>query len=557
MPAMLLHRFLPDRRGAVTPMFALAIIPVIGLLGAAIDYSRANSVRGAVQGALDATALAMAKSAPTLTLDQLRTQASAHFFALFDRPDAKNVAIEAAYTASAGSTLTLTATGAVDTTFTRVMGYTQITIGSSATIKWGNQRLRVALALDTTGSMASAGKIEALKTATKNLLDQLKAASTTTGDVFVSIVPFSKDVNAGAANNAATWLDWTGWEDEPPYIKTNKPGNWADVGPGSSCPFSNSSHGFRCTTGPTNGSSNTSYVPSSGPYKGYICPSKDNGAKISSRSSVYYNGCYDSQPTTTVSEQTVCTGSWCGCGSLSNCACTGSGSGKVCKQSVTTTGAPYAHSWIKNARTTWNGCVTDRGTAAGPAAENYDQNITAPASGVAASQFPAEQFASCSSEMMALSDNWTGMKTLVDNLDPAGTTNQPIGLVWGWQSLVGGGPFPPAPAKEPNYTYKEVIILLSDGMNTKNRWNGNGSSQSAQVDSRMYAAGGAGTCRNIKDAGITIYAIQVNTDNDPVSTLLQNCASDATKFVMLTSASQMVATFQQIGTALSQLRIAK
>ena len=44
---MLLSRFLKDRRGGVAPMFALAIIPVIGFVGAAIDYSRANSVRSA------------------------------------------------------------------------------------------------------------------------------------------------------------------------------------------------------------------------------------------------------------------------------------------------------------------------------------------------------------------------------------------------------------------------------------------------------------------------------------------------------------------------------
>ena len=66
------------------------------------------------------------------------------------------------------------------------------------------------------------------------------------------------------------------------------------------------------------------------------------------------------------------------------------------------------------------------------------------------------------------------MKTLVDGLYPAGSTNQPIGLVWGWQSLVGGGPFT-MPAKDANYTYREVIILLSDGINTQDRWYGNGS----------------------------------------------------------------------------------
>ena len=42
---------------------------------------------------------------------------------------------------------------------------------------------------------------------------------------------------------------------------------------------------------------------------------------------------------------------------------------------------------------------------------------------------------------------------------------------------------------------------------------------------------------NIKAAGITSYAVQVNHGWGPTSSLLQNCASDSTKFWMLTSAS--------------------
>jgi hypothetical protein len=40
--------------------------------------------------------------------------------------------------------------------------------------------------------MSDDGKIVALKTATKNLLTQLQGAVTINGDVYVSIIPFSK-----------------------------------------------------------------------------------------------------------------------------------------------------------------------------------------------------------------------------------------------------------------------------------------------------------------------------------------------------------------------------
>jgi hypothetical protein len=39
----------------------------------------------------------------------------------------------------------------------------------------------------------------------------------------------------------------------------------------------------------------------------------------------------------------------------------------------------------------------------------------------------------------------------------------------GWMSLTGGGLFT-APAMDPNYTYSQVIILLTDGLNTQDRW---------------------------------------------------------------------------------------
>jgi hypothetical protein len=149
---------------------------------------------------------------------------------------------------------------------------------------------------------------------------------------------------------------------------------------------------------------------------------------------------------------------------------------------------------------------------------------------------------------MPLSFNWTAMTTLVNNMSPDGNTNQGIGLAHGWMSLVGGGPYPTPPAMDPNYKYSQVVILLTDGLNTQNRWY---TSQS-QIDARQQM-----TCDNAKAAGITLYMVQVNTGGDPTSTLLQNCASDASKFFLVTASSGISTVFNQIGTNLSQLRIAR
>ncbi len=60
--------------------------------------------------------------------------------------------------------------------------------------------------------MADDGKITALKSATHSLLTQLQNAASTNGDVYVSIIPFSKDVNVGSANYNGNWIDWDDWE---------------------------------------------------------------------------------------------------------------------------------------------------------------------------------------------------------------------------------------------------------------------------------------------------------------------------------------------------------
>jgi hypothetical protein len=73
----------------------------------------------------------------------------------------------------------------------------------------------------------------------------------------------------------------------------------------------------------------------------------------------------------------------------------------------------------------------------------------------------------------------------------------------------------------------------------------------------MYkSSDGSGTCANIKAAGIQLYTIQVNTGGDPTSTMLQNCATPG-NFFLLTNASQIITLFNQIGTKLSRLRVAK
>jgi Flp pilus assembly protein TadG len=435
---MLFARFFRDRKGGVAPLLALGLVPLVGAVGAAVDYSRASSVRSAMQAAGDATALMLAQTASTLTPTQLQQNANAYFLANFNRPEAQSLQVTATYSQGpSGFTVQVDGSAKVNTSFMGLMGLSQIPLTTTGSVSWNNSKLRVALVLDNTGSMSQYGKLTALKTATQNLLTQLKNAAQTNGDVYVSIIPFVKDINAGASNYNATWIDWTAWD--------------AANGTCSKSSYTNQSN---CTSN-----------------KGTWTPKNHN---------------------------------------------------------------------------TWKGCITDRN-------QNYDTVNTSPTSGAL---FPAEQYSACPVQVMGLTYDWTALNTLVNSMVANGSTNQAIGLAWGWQSLT-NPPFT-VPAMDPNYQYKQIIILLTDGLNTQDRWYGNGSSTSTQVDARQQI-----TCNNVNAAGITLYTVQVNTDGEATSTLLQNCAGspgtypDSSKFFLLTSSNEIITTFNTIGTSLQQLHLAK
>ena len=100
---------------------------------------------------------------------------------------------------------------------------------------------------------------------------------------------------------------------------------------------------------------------------------------------------------------------------------------------------------------------------------------------------------------------------------------------------------------------QRVIILLSDGLNTQDRWTGNGSNEDPGTDARMALA-----CSNAKAAGIVIYTVFVDLNGTQGnSTVLQNCATDSSKYFDLTTSGQIISTFNQIGQQITNLRVSQ
>ena len=602
-----LRTFIGCERGNVVMTFALATIPMIAFVGAAVDYSRGNSAKAAMQSAVDATALILSKEAQNLTTAQLNSKADAIFNAQFHRPDVTNLVVTPTFiNPGTGSyKLTLAATGTVPTSFTKVVGQDHINLNVSNEIVWGVKKLELALALDVTGSMSSNNKMTELKKAAKSLLTTLKGVAKKDGDVKVAIIPFAVVVNAGAANVSAMSLDWSDWSSAPAIMTTwlqtqSNQNAWDRVRPGTSCPFTTGNHGFQCTNGPASKSneSTVSTIPTSGTYVSLICPSRDNGSKSTAATGLlnnrYYSGCYSStekassndwHPVKTGSGSSCgglssndcqCTGSgsnrvcafrpqsnWqpiamgssASCGSLASpsvCQCTGSGSNKVCRQKA------YDHVWRPSPKTAWDGCVRDRN-------QSFDVANTAPSfvwnnasktniSGVVedyrsattpttSDGFQPFQYSTCPTTLMRLSFDWNALNNKIDELQPGGNTNVTIGLSWAFHALTAGDPLNTAAV--PSGDLDKVIILLTDGDNTQNRW----TTTQADIDARTQQA-----CANVKAANIKLYTVRVIDGN---ASLLQQCATKPDMYYNVQNASQLNAVFTAIAQSLANLRIAK
>ena len=190
------------------------LIPLIGLTGAAIDYSRAPTRQGrhADRARFDRAQRCRRPRRTTTARRRSRARRSRFSTPCSIRPEAQNVSIKTASSvlrSRAASLSTSDRHGTVKTYFAeRCSAIGRSSFGYQSEILWGIKKLNLALALDNTGSMASSGKMTALKTAAHNLLNTLQAAEKMPGDIKVSIIPFAVDVNVGTANVDATWIDW-------------------------------------------------------------------------------------------------------------------------------------------------------------------------------------------------------------------------------------------------------------------------------------------------------------------------------------------------------------
>jgi Flp pilus assembly protein TadG len=202
-----------DRRGNVSLLFAMLAIPIMCVIGLAVDYGRQVRMHNAMQQAIDTAVLAGANGvSPTVASGQQNQELTS----LIERRVATALAGTGARPAvtvsvdpSAGA-ITARAETTVQTLFMGLMGKDQTKVSVTATaIAGAGVPMEVAIAFDTTHSMAGT-KLAAAQEAASELTDLLfhmPGSSAPNPNMKVALVPFTSYVNVGIANRSAPWLN--------------------------------------------------------------------------------------------------------------------------------------------------------------------------------------------------------------------------------------------------------------------------------------------------------------------------------------------------------------
>jgi Flp pilus assembly protein TadG len=230
------RRFAADRNGATAAVFGLAIVPVMGLAGAAIDYGRASANKAQLQQAVDAAAIGLVRDATGANQHQLEKRGRQIVTTLLE--DARGFSTDTVTVTRSAKTIRVAASGQVKTAVMGIMGFGALTIASEAEAAWGTPGIELALVLDNTGSMAETPhgkrKIDELKKAAAGLLKDLRTVARGQDTVKVSIVPFDTEVRLDPKYRNADWLrfdrpsdrlDWSGYVEDrdQPYDVTAEP----------------------------------------------------------------------------------------------------------------------------------------------------------------------------------------------------------------------------------------------------------------------------------------------------------------------------------------------
>jgi Mg-chelatase subunit ChlD len=159
-------------------------------------------VQTVVQGAADAAALAGGGS-PSTTDAQLVAIANRYIQANAVHDDLSELSVRKIKNNKASGTFTVEVEATMKTSFMALAGINSVAVSAMSEVKRGsNGPLEMVLALDTTASMNTNGKIDTLKSAATDLVN----AVMTSENVKVGVAPFADYFKIGTAYKGEPWV---------------------------------------------------------------------------------------------------------------------------------------------------------------------------------------------------------------------------------------------------------------------------------------------------------------------------------------------------------------
>ena len=196
----LLKTYKTDKNGGMAVTFAVTLLMIMAVVGAALDFSMAQSSRMKMQDTADTAVLAAAKSGET-TQPALLSVAQE----VVNTNNQSGAAVTTSLNLTDNGRIRVNVAGQYNTYLMGMFGRPTVDIDVVSEAPLGSSEpVNIALVLDTTGSM-SGSKLTSLKTAATNLITLLDSYNN--DSLKVSVVPFGQYVNVGMSRRNASWID--------------------------------------------------------------------------------------------------------------------------------------------------------------------------------------------------------------------------------------------------------------------------------------------------------------------------------------------------------------
>lgn len=515
-------RWCRRKRGSVTMMTGLLAIPLVAMIGLAIDLTRVWLVRSRLQMSLDAAVLVVARN---LATGGTSTDGINLFWANWGRTSTSSMAgfmgaiattpvVHNPAPGGLSGSVQLTSTSTIAPTLLGVLNIGMVTVSAAATAQSAAYGLELALVLDNTGSMAGSS-ISSLITSSNQLLGILYGTADTQPNLWVSVVPFAATLNVGKTHT--NWLVG-GTIIQAPY----SPSTWMG------CVMARTSK-----TGAADGDDFNDRTPSQAPFQPFLYPSTYH-MYPSSGPIVYY---------------------------------TGTGKNKT------------AHNYWYPGDNDWT--VSPNNIVEPDSSNNaVGPNLDCPSLAILPESASKAAVATVLNKMVpvyrggtiislglqagwwTISPNWQGLWGSPTMPLAYNTPYMKKAIVlmtdgnnewYDWADGVPGQTPPTAPPTGvPAWTADGDADFTAYGRLLTNTRSVSPSNITTTLNTWMSQM-----CTTIKSNGITIYTILFNNSNSATQTLFRNCASVPTDYFLSPTTATLQTAFQQIGRDLSTLRLSQ